>query len=131
MTLKCSVEHGIVTNGTPWRSVTMASTSYSQSQLSGRTQDIKEKLGHMALDFERELAVAAASSLKTNKLPDGQVITMGSKHFHGPETLFQVSFQGLKAGTPQNSSLHPGLLERGTNTRIQSQFPPLAAHLTP
>jgi len=79
-------------------------TEYLQQLLTERgfsfttstVRDIKEKLGHVALDFEGEMKSAAESkSLERNyELPDGSVIRVGKERLRCPEALFKPSLMG-------------------------------------
>jgi len=53
-------------------------------------RDVKEKLCYIALDFDTEMKEASESSdkEKTCKLPDGSIITVGSKRFCCPRYCF-------------------------------------------
>merc|ERR1719188_1719684 len=62
-------------------------------------RDVKERLCYIELDYDRGLREAAESSHKekTYKLPDGNIITVGSERFRCPEVLFQPSLIGKEA----------------------------------
>ncbi|KAI3691357.1 hypothetical protein L2E82_49701 [Cichorium intybus] len=67
-------------------------------------RDVKEKLGYVALDYEKELKAAGSSDSveKLYELPDGQIIAVGAERFRCPEVLFQPHLIGMEAaGIPE------------------------------
>uniref|UniRef100_T1J8A7 Actin n=1 Tax=Strigamia maritima TaxID=126957 RepID=T1J8A7_STRMM len=68
-------------------------------------RELKEKLGYVAQDYEKELVEAAInpeSVEKCHELPDGQLIAISDERFRGPEAMFKPSLVGLE---------YPGLHE--------------------
>ena len=77
----------------------VASSSMAEKAV---VQDIKEKLGYVALDFEQESKAAESSVEKTYTLPNGQSVTVGNERYKCPEALFQPSLLGAEsAGIPE------------------------------
>jgi hypothetical protein len=61
-------------------------------------RDIKERLGYVALDFEKEVVKAEEKrGDKGYELPDGQVILVGSERVRAPEVLFRPALAGMEA----------------------------------
>ncbi|XP_071499603.1 uncharacterized protein [Diadema antillarum] len=55
------------------------------------TRAIKEQLGYVALDYDRELQSDEAEVEKIYELPDGKTVTVGKERFRAAEPLFQPS----------------------------------------
>ncbi|XP_050302911.1 actin, acrosomal process isoform-like [Anthonomus grandis grandis] len=78
-------------------------------------RDLKEKICFVAMDFEKDLAVANSSSCfeKSYELPDGQIITLGNERFRCPEAMFQPALLGMET---------PGIAETTFNSIMRSDM---------
>ncbi|KAJ5074659.1 actin-10-related [Anaeramoeba ignava] len=63
-------------------------TTFSEKEI---VQNIKEKLGYVALDFEEEMKKEEKLIQKDYELPDGQIIQIGKERFLSTECLFKPS----------------------------------------
>jgi len=62
--------------------------------------DMKECLCFVSLDFEKDMILAAESSIfeKAFELPDGSIIKLNNERFRCPEIIFQPNLNDLKDG---------------------------------
>ena len=67
---------------------------YSQAKECGIK--MKERLGYIAFEFEKEMQVGCEIIERTYELPDEQIITIGNERFICAEPLFQPSIIGLE-----------------------------------
>ena len=107
-----------------------------------QVKKVKEKLGYVALDLDRELAAVKAGTVKDSSfdMPDGSVIHIGSERFRAPEVLFNPSLIGREFdGLPHqvrasiqntDSELRSLLFQNVVLTGGSSSFPGLPERLT-
>ncbi|KAJ5068087.1 actin-7-related [Anaeramoeba ignava] len=104
-------------------------------------KDIKEKLGYVAFDFNREMDLSIQqNSLRNYQLPNGQVIQIGNESFRTPEVLFQPSFMGIyQPGVHQmiynsimkcDDNLRKGLFENIILSGGSTMFPGFSERIT-
>ncbi|XP_025407749.1 actin, clone 302-like [Sipha flava] len=58
--------------------------------------DIREKLCYVTPDYGKEINAISSTLDKSYRLPDGQLITIGSERFRCTEALFKPSFLGME-----------------------------------
>ena len=81
-------------------------------------RELKEKLGFVSEDFEKDMEAAAKSSgiEKSYVLPDGNVLTVGDERFRCAEALFQPSLLGVE--TPGiHKMLYDGIMRNDIDLR--------------
>lgn len=79
--------------------LTEAGHSFTTSAEFDIVEDIKEKLGYVALDFELEMLGADTDMdlAKTYELPDSKIIKVTTERFRAPEPLFDPSLIGKES----------------------------------
>ena len=63
----------------------------------GTVNSIKEKLGYVALDYDKELKKPDAEVEQKYELPDGSSISIGKERFQCPEALFNPKLAGVES----------------------------------
>ena len=64
-------------------------------------KDMKDKLGYVAEDYDKELAMVQTAPEQIEKiyeLPDGQVVKLRAERFRCAEAIFQPDLIGIESG---------------------------------